>query len=487
VLVLPRDLIFMVHQAAITAGLDRETLLQGIDRGFVRSLPNAPNAAAQLLSDIEELNRAGALADATVPLRLWLESAVALAGPRQEAEVFRRALQAHPGKLHAAPVAPSSAAPSYALTAPPAPGRRGKMPLEPELVSQGVYQEDHAQKYKHVFVSFSDASDADVNFASRVIDEIESAGMKTWWIDDEGHPSGTIGWEDAIRNAIASSFAVVFIASPHSRQSSYVRAELSLARAANCTIYPLWSDGDEWIDCVPFDLASAQRIDCRENNFAHGMDRLIQLLRKRIASALPAHCLVPDTARTERHSLPAGCLSIDVPRQTSMTFDRRIQINLLAYGSLQEMMDTVYMSYLTELFEPYTYGNQWVLVARESSLGCGVRQIAVPRGWLVSRSLEAGWSARCSMTDLGLFPGTRWIVHHPAEVRALGIAMRWNIFALPPATRAKTLLFQFRSKTRWQPVSRVDPSVYPFLLVVTSDERDLSYPDGTVLVLPEDH
>jgi hypothetical protein len=91
---LPREILLELHAAAIRAGLtrSRQALLGGIDARVVASLPSAPNAAAELLMDLTELNRMGRLADGTVPLRSWLETAVALTGPRTEASVFQSAL-----------------------------------------------------------------------------------------------------------------------------------------------------------------------------------------------------------------------------------------------------------------------------------------------------------------------------------------------------------------------------------------------------------
>lgn len=92
---LPDDLLFELQTAVINAGLvgSRGALLAGLDPTFVASLPGAPNPAAQLRTDLVELNRA-VLADGTRPIRVWLRNADQLAGPRIEARTFRRALAA---------------------------------------------------------------------------------------------------------------------------------------------------------------------------------------------------------------------------------------------------------------------------------------------------------------------------------------------------------------------------------------------------------
>jgi hypothetical protein len=83
----------LVHTAAVTADLDRSSLLAHLDRRFVASLPRASTQAAQLLQDLSHLNGIAALQDGTVPLRTWLENAVLMAGPRPEGGVFEDALR----------------------------------------------------------------------------------------------------------------------------------------------------------------------------------------------------------------------------------------------------------------------------------------------------------------------------------------------------------------------------------------------------------
>lgn len=91
---LPGPQIHELLGAAVTAGLHRPTLLKGINPAFVASLPGAPNLAAQLLSDLNELNGVPQLNDQSVPLAQWLGNAISMASDRPEGNVFRRALDA---------------------------------------------------------------------------------------------------------------------------------------------------------------------------------------------------------------------------------------------------------------------------------------------------------------------------------------------------------------------------------------------------------
>jgi endonuclease G len=88
--------IVSLFDAAIATGLaapgNRAALLAGIDRHCVARLPVAADAGAQLLSDLETLNGIERLADGSVPLRIWLGAAAALASGTDEARIFRHAL-----------------------------------------------------------------------------------------------------------------------------------------------------------------------------------------------------------------------------------------------------------------------------------------------------------------------------------------------------------------------------------------------------------
>ncbi len=93
---LPHTSIAELHVAAIHAGLvnSRGALLAGIHPSLIAGFPTAPAPSSQLLEDLTVLNQIERLSDGTVPLSIWLKNALLLAGPRVEAEVFKRALAA---------------------------------------------------------------------------------------------------------------------------------------------------------------------------------------------------------------------------------------------------------------------------------------------------------------------------------------------------------------------------------------------------------
>lgn len=99
-LTLEHQQVLDVHAAALQVGLaqSRTAMLSGINLGFVAGLTIASSPGAQLLQDLQELNRVGALADGTVPLKIWLKNAMTLSAFRRETAVFVRALDQITGK-----------------------------------------------------------------------------------------------------------------------------------------------------------------------------------------------------------------------------------------------------------------------------------------------------------------------------------------------------------------------------------------------------
>jgi hypothetical protein len=98
-----------LHAAALSANLlaRRGALMAGIDGGFVASLDLGASPGEQVMMDLDALNKTGALADGTVPLRTWLANAAHLARERVEGALFARYRDGLPaaGPPRAAPAA----------------------------------------------------------------------------------------------------------------------------------------------------------------------------------------------------------------------------------------------------------------------------------------------------------------------------------------------------------------------------------------------
>lgn len=148
--------ILRLHGAAIQAGLasSRSALLSGLAPSLTASLAHAPTPSAQLMNDLSTLNEIGDLGDGSVPLETWLGNALALAGPRVQAAVFRDVLGLAQGP-----------APVLAPTAVAAPVPAGTM--------------------RSTFISFGGPDQA---FAKRLVDALKARGVETFFFPDDAVP-----------------------------------------------------------------------------------------------------------------------------------------------------------------------------------------------------------------------------------------------------------------------------------------------------------
>jgi len=127
-----------------------------------------------------------------------------------------------------------------------------------------------------VFISYSRA---DQDFVDRLRADLHAAGV-TVWIDQTGLKAGTRNWEQALRDAIRDARAMIFVASPNSRQSNYVQGELEIAEMYNCPIYPIWATGEKWADCIPLGMIKIQHIDARGEAYEQAVPYIVETLQQ---------------------------------------------------------------------------------------------------------------------------------------------------------------------------------------------------------------
>src|SRR5579863_9359181 len=128
-----------------------------------------------------------------------------------------------------------------------------------------------AQAY---FISYS-RTDAD--FVRLLMKDLRAAGIDTW-IDDERLVPGTPDWEQAIRTAIKASKGVLFVATPSSAKSRFVRDELTIAQDSGVGIYPVWASGETYSDCVPLGWGGIQHVDARGSYYSKAVSKLIETI-----------------------------------------------------------------------------------------------------------------------------------------------------------------------------------------------------------------
>jgi hypothetical protein len=308
----------------------------------------------------------------------------------------------------------------------------------------------------HVFVSFANV---DVDVVRRLTNRLEADGVAVWTGHEKLTP-GTLDWEQAVRDAIDASFALVLVASPDSAKSVYVRGELGIASARGLPIFSVWAHGASWADCAPLMLTSAQYLDCRGDEFARGMSRLVEILHPLADKAIPTHF-----ARPLGEPFPPSCISIRLPptRAEQGVSDTSAAIMTIgAYPSLESLLDELYANYLREHYEPLTYGSRWMLVEARTE---AFRLVVAPWTWLTSARIDRQWVRGQSPADCHLLPGTSWdATVVPADSYGLALLDARALRAL--RTTAKSDLGLRRDGyLEFSPVSEVDVTAFTCTVV----------------------
>src|SRR5437879_5475512 len=91
------------------------------------------------------------------------------------------------------------------------------------------------------------------DFALQLVDDLTRHGFAVW-VDKSGLEPGTPDWDEAIRQAIRRSKALILIASPESRRSPFVSGEIEIAHMYGKPVLPMWSSGEDIRDCLPLRL-----------------------------------------------------------------------------------------------------------------------------------------------------------------------------------------------------------------------------------------
>lgn len=244
-----------------------------------------------------------------------------------------------------------------------------------------------------LFISYSRR---DLDFVNRLVKDLTKAEFGVWR-DAENITPGTINWEKSIREAIKNAKAVVLVASPDSLQSDYVQGELAIARHYQLPIYPIWANGNEWVNCIPLDMMKTQRVDARNGLYSLALTQLTDTLRKLIG--------VPD-----EH------VKIHLPAHDQLSFD------LSHFPNFASLLNKTYMFHLNQWYPAFTYGQTWVLGNIET------RQLAIPWDWLYLDSLppsneeSSEWSQKPPIT-YNITPGSAWGVWDFSKFFAIGVAL----------------------------------------------------------------
>lgn len=120
---------------------------------------------------------------------------------------------------------------------------------------------------RFVFVSYSRQ---DSEIVQRLSADLKTRSVEVWF-DKVGLKPGTRNWEQALRDAISHAYAIVLVASPKSRQSVYVQDEIAIAKMYERPIFPVWVDGEEWMESIPIGMGLLQNVDARGENYENAI------------------------------------------------------------------------------------------------------------------------------------------------------------------------------------------------------------------------
>jgi hypothetical protein len=123
-----------------------------------------------------------------------------------------------------------------------------------------------------VFMSYS-RRDKDVMWRTAIF--LREHGINVW-VDNEKLIPGTAIWEEEIEKAIKAASTVVVVMSPDSKNSEWVRREITLADQHHKHILPILVNGDE-DSSITLRLVTRQYVDMRQNEEA-GLNTLFAAL-----------------------------------------------------------------------------------------------------------------------------------------------------------------------------------------------------------------
>jgi WD40 repeat protein len=139
-------------------------------------------------------------------------------------------------------------------------------------------QQPPVQSYEKSPLVFLAYARADEEFVARFKVDLRKQGIQLW-IDQEALQPGTPDWEEAVRSAIRTADAILLIASPSARSSRYVKDQLRIAEMYQRPIYPIWIDGNQWMEAVPLGLGGMQYIDARRAQYRSAIQTVTTLLQ----------------------------------------------------------------------------------------------------------------------------------------------------------------------------------------------------------------
>jgi hypothetical protein len=170
-----------------------------------------------------------------------------------------------------------------------------------------------------------------------------------WW--DAKIKRSDPNWRAVLDSSIKKAAAVFVVCSPNARASSAVSAEIEIAVSYKKPIYPIWFAGSDWAQSAPFSLITYNYTDIRDSHEWVGpaLDKIID----EIIESWPK--LFEDSANSDLNSFSRDFLSL-------VTFeDRKLYFKPACFEKFYQLLQAIYLRFLSERFSPFTYGSEWCM------------------------------------------------------------------------------------------------------------------------------
>lgn len=111
-----------------------------------------------------------------------------------------------------------------------------------------------------IFLSYSRKDEEPMRLIAKFL---RAQGIKVW-VDNEKLIPGTPIWEDEVEKAIRNAVAIVVVLSPDSKNSEWVKREMTMADQYQKRVFPVLTRGDETTS-ISLRLINRQFVDLRQN------------------------------------------------------------------------------------------------------------------------------------------------------------------------------------------------------------------------------
>lgn len=223
--------LFDLAEAALVAGLDRDTLLLGLPPLFRAALPRKPAPVDQVLSDLDRLNTTPALRGFPGhPLMAWLHNAERATHDAEAQATFARARRTLMGQLATAPA---------------------------EVVDQVAHSQSQgiSRGQRGVFLSYGTPDRAAVDPLYDALRARLPADVPIFQ-DHRSIKPGT-KWFDVLYEALGRASLVAAWVTPRFLAANYCKWELGVAAGRGARLVPIFPEGTALAD-VPAYITQSQ-------------------------------------------------------------------------------------------------------------------------------------------------------------------------------------------------------------------------------------